>query len=272
MKLLSGSELASYIKVRQAKQVRRLKQADKINPRLLILKSTAAGPVINTYVRLKQAYAADIGIAVDVVTCDDSEMPAEIDRANADASIQAVVVQLPLADPSQTPAIVDRIHPDKDVDGLGVNANYISATAEAIDWLLSGYGIELAGKKIVILGRGKLVGAPLERLWRQRGLDVVVVDKQSSRSGELLRASDIVVSATGSAHLLKSDDIKPGAVVVDAGTSSEEGKILGDASPELYQRDDLVITPVKGGVGPLTIVMMFDHVIRACFSLAEDRR
>lgn len=271
MKLLNGSELASYIKVRQAKQVRRLKQADQIQPKLLIIKSVSAGPVIDTYVRMKQVYADDIGVIVEVATCTDDEMTGRIAIANNDESIQAIVVQLPLDDTSRTQEIVDTIAPEKDVDGLGKDAKYISATAEAIDWLLSGYGVELKEKSITLVGQGKLVGVPLKKLWIDRGLDVAVIEKDTLNPSEILRNSDVVVSAAGSAHLLKSDDIKQGAVVVDAGTVSEDGKILGDASPELYDRHDLIITPQKGGVGPLTIVMMFDHVIRACVVKAELR-
>lgn len=271
MKLLNGSELASYIKVRQAKQVRRLKQSDKIQPKLLIVKSNTAGSVIDTYVRMKQAYAVDIGILVEVISCDDHDMPSRIERANLDQSVQAIVVQLPLADPSLTQTIVDTISPAKDVDGLGKDAAYISATAEAIDWLLSGYGVELRDKKITLVGRGKLVGAPLEKAWRQRDLDVTVIERSTPEPASILRASDVIISAAGSAHILKSSDVKHGAIVVDAGTVSEDGKILGDASPELYDRRDLTITPQKGGVGPLTIVMMFDHVIRACMELARNQ-
>lgn len=271
MKLLDGRELADYIKVRQAKQVRRLKQTDQIEPKLLILKTTTAGPVIDTYVRMKQAYAEDIGIDVEVVACSDDEMIARIEQANRDDAFQAIVVQLPLEDTTKTSMIVDTIAPEKDVDGLGQHAEYISATAEAIDWLLSGYGVELDGKQITLIGRGKLVGAPLEKLWHDRGHQVSVIERDTADVQQQLQCSDLIVSAAGSAHILRSDDVKHGAVVVDAGTVSEDGKIVGDASPELYSRDDLIITPRRGGVGPLTIVMMFDHVIRACFARVSRR-
>ncbi len=266
MKLLDGAELASYIKVRQAKQVRRLKQTDHIQPKLLILKTTMAGSVIDTYVRMKQRYAEDIGVTVDVITCADDEMVEHIHRANTDDTIQGIVVQLPLENIAKTQTIVDSIAPEKDVDGLGENADYISATAEAIDWLLAGHGVELGGKKITLIGRGKLVGAPLETLWRQRGLDVSVITRETDQTTDMLRATDVIISAAGSAHIVRSADVAHGAVVVDAGTVSEDGKIVGDVHPEVYERRDVTITPQRGGVGPLTIVMMFDHVIRACFA------
>lgn len=262
-KSLNGTELADFIKVRQAKQVRRLRQSDKVVPKLLIIKSSRADEVINTYVRMKQRYAEDILVDVEVATCQQSEMAARIEQANLDDSIHGIVVQLPLEDASETEQIVGQIAPKKDVDGLGPKADYISATAEAIDWLLSGYGVDLTDKKICLYGHGKLVGAPLEKLWRNQGLDVTVVDRYTSNPSSILQSSDVIVSATGQAHILKSDDVVTGAIVVDAGTVSEDGKIVGDVHPELYQRQDLTITPPKGGVGPLTIVLMFDHVIQA---------
>lgn len=260
---LNGAELADFIKVRQAKQVRRLRQADGISPKLVIIQSLDADEVINTYVRMKQRYARDILIDVEVIACQQSEMISYIQKANQDDSVHGIVVQLPLDDTAETEAIVEHIDPKKDVDGLGPKANFVSATAEAIDWLLSGYGVDVKSKKIALLGRGKLVGAPLEKLWQSRGYDVRVINLSTENPAEILKSSDLIVSATGQAHLLKSADVSTGAVVVDAGTVSEDGKIVGDIDPELYDRRDLTITPQKGGVGPLTIVLMFDHVIQA---------
>lgn len=268
-KLLNGSELASFIKVRQAKQVRRLRQADKIIPKLVIIKSINADTVIDTYVRMKQRYAKDILIDVEVIACDQSEMISHIEQSNRDESVHGIVVQLPLDDKSETELIVGRIAPEKDVDGLGEKAEYISATAEAVDWLLSGFGVELRDKTITLMGQGKLVGAPLNKLWSARGHDVRTVDLTTENPRQMLLASDVIVSATGQAYILKSDDVSPKTVVVDAGTVSEDGKIVGDVDPELYDRSDLTITPQRGGVGPLTIVLMFDHVIQAANAVAE---
>lgn len=262
-KVLNGSELASFIKVRQAKQVRRLKQADSVSPRLAIIMTKQPDPVIETYVRLKQVYGVDIGVEVVVERCADADMPQVIRRLNDDASIHAVVIQLPLANPSRTTETVNLVAPHKDVDGLGKNADYISATAEAIDWLLAGYGVELEGRKIVLVGRGKLVGGPLEQLWTERGLDIVVVDRTSVDAKSVISQADVIVSAAGQPGLITADIVAEGAVVVDAGTVSEDGKIIGDIADAVRRRRDVIATPIKGGVGPLTVAMMFDHVIRA---------
>ncbi len=267
-KLLRGDELAEFIKKRQLRQARNLRQEYKIIPKLVIIKSVNAGDVINTYVRMKQRYAADIAVETEVISCSQNDMPAAIARANHDAAVQGIIVQLPLDDPAQTEEIVNQIAPQKDVDGLGEKADFVSATAEAIDWLLAGYNVELGGKKIAIFGQGKLVGAPLMKMWQQRGFDVTPLSRSTENNDEILRASDVIVSATGVAGILTNENVPQKAVVVDAGTVSEDGKIVGDAAEELQIRQDLTITPPKGGVGPLTIVLLFEHVIQASYKQA----
>ena len=263
-KLLNGTELAGFVKQRQARQVRMLRQAHGIIPRLVIVMSQAAGEVIATYVRMKQAYGADILVEVQVVACAQDDMLAAIEQANHDDSVHGIILQLPIDDPSQTEALVNAIAPEKDVDGLGEHASFVSATAEAIDWLLAGYGVNLEGKNITLLGNGKLVGRPLARMWREAGYDVTVLDRASEAVDEVLLASDVIVSATGQPRILHDGNVPQRAIVVDAGTVSEDGQILGDTAPELQVRQDLVLTPPKGGVGPLTVVLLFDHVIQAC--------
>ena len=268
MRELNGLELQGFIKERQAKQVRNLRQQFRIIPKLLIVMSEHASDVIHAYVRMKQRYAADILIDVDIVTVTQSEIPQVIKRANADALVHGVIVQLPLDNPDQTDEICNLIAPKKDVDGLGAEAEYVSATAEAIDWLLTGYNVELRDKHIVLLGHGKLVGAPLAKLWKSRGLQVTVLDEHSDRVAETLQRSDVIVSATGVPRILKAEWVKPGAIVVDAGTASEGGAIVGDADDQLRERTDVMMTPAKGGVGPLTYTLLFDHVIQSALKNA----
>lgn len=270
VKELSGTELAGFIKERQAKQVRMLRQAHGMVPRLVIIKSVMAGDVINTYVRMKMRYASDILIEVSVVECRHEEMAGAIRNANNDPLVHGIVMQLPLDRPEETDEVVSLIDPSKDVDGLGPRAEFISATAEAIDWLLAGYNIELSNKHISLIGHGKLVGRPLDTLWRSRGYDITVIDSDSPDRKKLLRRSNVIVAATGVPRILTTDMVSPGTTVVDAGTASESGVIVGDVDPELRNRTDIDITPEKGGVGPLTIVLMFDHVIRAAMKQITD--
>lgn len=262
-KILSGAELVGYIKERQAKQVRALRQAWKTFPRLVILQTPGVGQASQTYVRLKQEYGEDILIDVAVETVEQSALAEAIERSNSDASVHGIIVQLPLDDRSQTAEILNLIAPEKDVDGLGTEAQYDSATATAINWLLTGYGIDLANKKIAVVGRGQLVGAPLERMWQASGYDVTVLDDTSADVASVLKQSDIIVSATGVARLITSGMVPAGAVVVDAGTTSEDGVLVGDVDESVRERHDVTITPARGGVGPLTIASLFDHVITA---------
>lgn len=271
-RILNGADLRDYIKERQARQVRALRQADGIFPKLAIVQCND-DPVINSYVSLKPRYGEDILVDVDVYKIPQSEALTTIEKLNSDNSVHGIIVQLPLLDPAeQTQEIVDAVAPVKDVDALGVNATLDPATPMAINWLLAGYNVDLKGKKIVLVGNGRLVGAPLAKMWRHSGHDVEVLTKAD---GDDIAAkvfdADIVVSATGVAGLITSDMLKIGAVVVDAGTASEGGVIKGDIADEVYEtRSDLTITPKKGGVGPLTVAALFDNVIRAAQSFISS--
>ena len=258
MKILNGRELAGFIKERQAHQVRSLHK----KPKLLILRDSD-NPVIKKYVDLKIEYGKDIGINVEDFRADSSDaLREEIIRANADPSISGIIIQLPLIDKSKTDALCNLIAPEKDVDGLGENAVFDSATATAINWLLAGYDIKLDGRKIALVGRGKLVGAPLYRIFTNSGYNVDLFHRGSDLTK--LNQYDIIITATGQPGLITSSMVKPGAVLIDAGTASEKGVLKGDLANEVRERTDLTaITPITGGVGPLTVTCLFDHVIQA---------
>ena len=126
---------------------------------------------------------------------------------------------------------------------------------------MNGYDIDIKSKKIAIVGHGKLVGAPLEKMWRESGYNVTVFDKGDDISK--LNEYNLIVTATGVPGLIKSEMVQPGAVVVDAGTASEGGVIKGDLDEVARERDDFIVTPKIGGVGPLTVAMLFEKVIQA---------
>ena len=269
MRELNGSELAGFIKERQAKQVRALRQAWHINPRLAIV-TDVENPVIETYMRLKQRYGADILIDVEIYRVPAGGALEVIQELNNRDDVQGIILQLPISNPEQTEELLESIREDKDVDGLRKKAIFQAATPTAISWLLAGYGVDLKGKKVAIVGRGRLVGAPLEKMWLKSGVDVTVFEKGDDLS-QLINY-DIIVSATGVPGLIKSQMIKTKAVVIDAGTASENGKIVGDVSEEVRQRNDVIITPKKGGVGPLTVSALFDNVITACLKIANQSK
>lgn len=270
MKILDGSELSGFIKERQSKQVRALRQSWKVFPKLAII-HTSDSPVVATYMRLKRQYGEDILIDVEFYHPAEDQLINQIKTLNSDDSVHGIIVQLPLSNPDQVEAALAVINPEKDVDGLTGKSSYVPATAMAINWLLVGYDIDLTDKKIAIVGKGRLVGAPLIELWKKQGLDVTVCDSKTTDLAGVLKLSDVIVAATGRPGLISSDMIKKGAVVVDAGTASEQGKIVGDVAMDVRERDDITITPIKGGVGPLTVAVLFDNVIAAARKIADQK-
>ncbi len=272
MRFLNGRELAGYIKERQAKEVRRLRQSEGVKPKLAIV-VTIDNPVTDTYIRMKQKYGEDILVAVDVHRVFQSEVRALLKKLAADDSVHAIIVQLPLEDVTETEEVVALVPSHKDVDGLGPNPEFEPATALAIMWLLTGYNIELNGKDVVLVGRGKLVGAPLEKLLLAAGITPRVLVKETPDVPGEIAKGDVIITATGVHGLITPDILKQKAVVVDAGVASEGGKTVGDVAPSVYEtRDDLTITPVKGGVGPLTVCALFENTIRAAQRVAEKQK
>lgn len=262
MKILNGSDLASFIKERQAQQVRGLIQTHGTIPRLAIIR-TNPDPVVDSYMKLKQGYGESIGISVDVHTIDQSKALAEINRLNYDDSVHGIIVQIPLPDRLQTEEILNTVSLDKDVDGLAVNTGFDPATPMAITWLLAGYNIELRGKHIVVVGHGRLVGRPLVRMWRASDLDVEVVDRKTTDLGSVTRSADVLICATGHPGLITRDMVKQNAIIIDAGVATDKNGFTGDVDTDVRELPDITITPEKGGVGPLTVCALFDNVIRA---------
>lgn len=258
MKILNGKELAEFIKERQATMIAGFKR----KPQLLIIRDSD-NPVILKYVSLKIKYGEDIGAFVIDYKADSSDaVRKKILEANENPEIDGVILQLPIREKEKTDELVDLILPSKDVDGLGANAKFDSATATAILWLLAGYDISFTGKKVAIVGRGKLVGAPLLKIFASSQVSVEMFHRGSDLTK--LKDFDIIISATGQPGLILDEYVSAGAVVVDAGTASENGVLKGDVSEAVRARDDLAaITPLIGGVGPLTITCLFEHLLEA---------
>ncbi|MEI9913432.1 MAG: bifunctional 5,10-methylenetetrahydrofolate dehydrogenase/5,10-methenyltetrahydrofolate cyclohydrolase [Candidatus Saccharibacteria bacterium] len=206
MKLLYGSELSSFIKERQAREVRSFSSVSKSKPKLAIV-VTVDNPIINVYMRLKKQYGEDIGIDVDVHSIKQSEVPAKLKELNTDDSVSGIIIQLPIEDPKQTDELVNLVEPSKDVDALGDKAEFEPATPMAIMWLLAGYNIDLRDKLVLLIGKGKLVGRPLERILKSSNIDVRIADRSSDLSKETIEA-DVIITATGSPAILHPDMIK----------------------------------------------------------------
>jgi methylenetetrahydrofolate dehydrogenase (NADP+)/methenyltetrahydrofolate cyclohydrolase len=265
-KLLNGADLAGFIKERHAKQARALR-AQKVFPKLAIVQVNN-DPAINVYVNLKKKYGADIGVEVDAHQIKQSQAAAEIKKLNNDKTVNGIIVQLPLTDTNQTEELVNLVSPKKDIDALGKKAQYEPATPMAILWLLAGYNISLQGQKILLIGRGKVVGAPLERILKSSGLEVTVIDGPTDRLDELTKEANIIIAAASTPGILHASMIMPGTIVIDAGVAGED--LMGNVASDVYNRDDIVITPQKGGVGPLTVCALFENVIRAAQQNAKN--
>ncbi len=272
VKILDGRELAGFIKEKQARQVREMRSKKKF-PKLMIIRDSD-NPVIVKYVNLKKRYGEDIGVEVvdqKIAGVEDentlSAAKEIVLAANADQTVSGIIIQLPLKNKDLTDDLVNLISPKKDVDGLNqtvakAERKFESATATAINWLLSGYDISLTDKKVALIGYGRLVGQPLKRIFDNSGVESKVFRHDDSL--EELKTFDVIISATGVPHLIKTELVKPGAVVVDAGTASEDGVLVGDVDELVRERTDLAaITPKIGGVGPLTVSVLFDDVIQA---------
>ncbi|MBQ3469817.1 bifunctional 5,10-methylenetetrahydrofolate dehydrogenase/5,10-methenyltetrahydrofolate cyclohydrolase [Candidatus Saccharibacteria bacterium] len=272
VKILDGRELAGFIKEKQARQVREMRSKKKF-PKLMIIRDSD-NPVIVKYVNLKKHYGEDIGVeVVDQKIAgveDENTLNAAKEivlAANADQTVSGIIIQLPLKNKDLTDDLVNLISPKKDVDGLNqtvakAERKFESATATAINWLLSGYDISLTDKKVALIGYGRLVGQPLKRIFDNSGVEAKVFRHDDSL--EELKTFDVIISATGVPHLIKTELVKPGAVIVDAGTASEDGVLVGDVDEPVRERTDLAaITPKIGGVGPLTVSVLFDDVIQA---------
>lgn len=258
MKSLNGSDIAGYMKENQAHTVRVLK-SQKIQPKLVIIRDSD-NPVIQKYVQLKQKYGEDIGVIVEDWKRED--IASAIAEANQNSTVHGIIVQLPLENSDNLDQILAKITPEKDVDGLGSGDIFDSATATAINWLLASYDISLDRAKIALVGRGRLIGKPLAKMWKDSGYDVTVFHRGDDLSE--LKDYSVIVTATGVPHLIKTEMISSGATIVDAGTASEDGVLVGDIDDEVRDRHDLLaITPKIGGVGPLTVTALFEHVLQA---------
>lgn len=271
MKILNGADLAGFIKERQAHQAAALRQSAGTTPTLLIIRDSD-NPVIAKYVTLKSHYATDIGARViDYLATSSEDIAAKIREANSDSNIHGIILQLPLAtvtDKSEVDALTTLIAPGKDVDGLSGHGDYDSATATAILWLLAGYDIKLDTAKIAVVGRGKLVGAPLYQMLEASNCDVTLFHRGSDLTN--LKKFDIIISATGVPGLISDELVSPGAILVDAGTASEKGILRGDLADSVRERKDLTaITPKVGGVGPLTVTCLFDHLLHSAAQSAN---
>ncbi|MBD3261929.1 MAG: bifunctional methylenetetrahydrofolate dehydrogenase/methenyltetrahydrofolate cyclohydrolase FolD [Candidatus Altiarchaeales archaeon] len=233
-------------------------------------------PASKLYLKLKHKACSEVGVySEDHVLAEDTgekEVIAQIKKINQDANIHGILLQLPLPKPLDSRDILAEIDPRKDVDGITptnlgrlVNGSkgFIPATPKGVLRLLDEYGIELEAKKATVIGRSVIVGKPLYLLLLSRNATVTMCHSRTRDVTEHTKDADILVSAVGSPGLVTADMVKEGGVVVDVGTTKTESGLAGDVDFEHVKEKAAYITPVPGGVGPMTISMLVENTVLA---------
>jgi len=233
-----------------------------------------------SYVRIKGKAAESIGIKFKTVNFPENitteEIVEEINNLNKVPHICGIIVQLPLPSHIEVQTVLDAITPSLDVDCLGSfnSQNFYSdkggvgyPTALACMKLLDSLNLNLKDKNIIVLGRGKLVGLPVTHLLESRSLVVTVVNSKTENSDLIIKEADVIVSAVGKGKFITKDTIKEGVVIIDAGTSEENGAVVGDVDMESVEGKASFVTPTPGGVGPVTVAMLLENV----FNVAKNR-
>lgn len=234
----------------------------------------------SVYIARKIAFGEKIGIRTEVfdfsARASAGEIKKKISEINKDSRFAGIIVQLPLPEHLSEKEIIDAVAPEKDVDGL-TSANqkalvegrtaFVPATARGVFELLSFYKIPVSGKKCAVVGQSDLAGKPIAWLLRRRGGEVEVFDEKHPIGEGALADKDIVVSAVGKPHLIRGGHIKKGATVIDVGINFLGGngkqKMVGDADFEEIRKTAGAITPVPGGVGPMTVLALFENLLDA---------
>ena len=284
MNLIDGKEVANNLKKEIAAEVEKIVAAGGRAPHLVAILVGNDG-ASQTYVGHKEKCCGEVGFRSTVLRFDESiseeALLAEIDKLNRDDDVDGFIVQLPLPKHIDEQKVIMAIDPKKDVDGFhpentgrmvcGLPA-YIPATPDGILELLRYYKIETSGKHCVVIGRSNIVGRPMANLLSQKGWDctVTLCHSRTKNLKEIVAQGDIVVAALGIAEFVTADMIKPGAVVIDVGITrvpsdkTKSGwKLLGDVKFDEVAPKCSYITPVPGGVGPMTIISLMKNTLKA---------
>ena len=234
-------------------------------------------PASQVYVRNKMKACENVGFYSENIELDENisekELLQERNKLNKNDRINGILVQLPLPSHINELKIIDSISPEKDVDGfhvanigkmvIGDETGFISCTPYGIMQLLEEYKIEIAGKDAVIIGRSNIVGKPMALMLIQKGATVQVCNSRTKDLRKKLNDADIIIVAAGVPKLLKKEDVKEGAVVIDVGINRVDGKICGDVDYEEVAERASYITPVPGGVGPMTIASLIKNTFKS---------
>jgi len=273
--IIDGKAVAQRVLQQLATRVQALKERG-VAPRLAVVR-VGDDPASKVYIRAKIRACEQVGMLGGEFELPgdstESDVLRQVGELNADPSVHGILVQLPLPAGVRPHRIADHIAPHKDVDGLNVQnsgrllqgeAGFRPCTPAGIVRLLDEYGIDPKGKHVVVVGRSEIVGKPISLLLLERDATVTVCHSRTPDLGAMTRLADIVVVAVGRPHLLKSDMVRPGATVIDVGVNRlPGGGLVGDADFEAIAPTAAYITPVPGGVGPMTVAMLIQNTVEA---------
>ncbi|MFH1826456.1 MAG: bifunctional methylenetetrahydrofolate dehydrogenase/methenyltetrahydrofolate cyclohydrolase FolD [bacterium] len=274
-KIIDGKGLAEKIRGEIAIEVSTLKEKAGIVPRLVVV-LVGDDPASLVYVRNKEKACLEAGIVGEVVrlpeNTDEKTVIETVRKINSRSDVDGVLVQLPLPKGINQQRVLSEISSNKDVDGLdpenigrlikGENPSFIACTPQGCLELILSTGIEIKGKDAVVVGRSNIVGKPMAFLLLEKHATVTVCHSRTKNIGEVTKRADILVAAVGRSKMIKADMVKPGAVVIDVGMNRDENKKLcGDVDFQAVRDVASFITPVPGGVGPMTIAMLLRNTL-----------
>lgn len=273
--IIDGKAVSAAVKKRVADEVALLKEQG-IRPGLAVI-LVGDDPASQVYVRNKKKaceacgiYSAEYSLPKDTTM---EELLGLIDTLNEDKEISGILCQLPLPKGLDEEAVIARINPKKDVDAFSVgnvgrimigNYAFLPCTPSGVIELIKSTGYDMSGKNAVVLGRSNIVGKPMAMLLLHNNATVTVCHSKTKNIEETCRNADIIVAAIGKPKFVTADMVKPGAMVIDVGINrTEDGKLCGDVDYEAVEKVAGYITPVPGGVGPMTIAMLMQNTLNA---------
>ena len=246
-----------------------------ITPKLVII-MVGNNPASQIYVRNKIKSATYCGINAELIKLEENitneELIDIVEKLNIDNSVHGIIVQLPLPKHMNEAMIINTVKAEKDVDGFGIINKgklfsgikcLVSATPSGIMKLFEEYNIDLTGKNAVVIGRSNIVGKPMSMLLLNANATVTITHSKTKNLSEITKNADIIVAAVGKANFVTSDMVKEGAIIIDVGINRIDDKIYGDVDFENVKEKASYITPVPGGVGPLTIVSLLENTLKA---------
>jgi len=281
-RILDGKSLAAQVRARVKEEVAALSRRG-IRPGLAVILA-GDDPASHVYVRNKTRACEETGVHSQQIdypaSVTQEELIRRISKLNADPAVHGILVQLPLPPGIDSAAVLNAVSPDKDADGfhpanlgalLAGAPRFVPCTPRGVMRLLEHAGVALAGRRAVVVGRSTIVGKPLALLLLQKDATVSICHSKSQDLGAVCREADVLVAAVGRPKLVTAAMVKPGACVIDVGLSRlPDGKLAGDVDFDAVKNVAGWITPVPGGVGPMTIAMLLENCLHA--ATREPRR